>query len=38
MESVISKAAKNFNTNEETMKAIVKELHGKALEANGIQL
>ncbi len=37
MESVISKAAKNFNTNEETMKAIVKELHGKALEANGIQ-
>lgn len=38
MESVISAAAKNFNTNEETMKAIVKELHGKALESNGIQL
>lgn len=38
LESVIDQAAQNFNTNKDTMKAIVKELHGKALEANGIEL
>lgn len=38
LQSVISQAAQNFNTSEETMKAIVNELHGKALEANGIEL
>lgn len=38
MEAVIEQAAQNFNTSKDTMKAIVKELHGKALEANGIEL
>ena len=38
LESVIGEAAQNFKTNKETMKAIVNELHGRALEANGIQL
>jgi hypothetical protein len=38
MNAVIEQAAQNFNTNKETMKAIVNELHGRALEANGIQL
>jgi hypothetical protein len=38
LESVIEKAAKNFNTSNDTMKAIVKELHGHALQSNGIDL
>lgn len=38
LEAVINQAAENFNTSKENMKEIVKELHGKALEANGIQL
>lgn len=38
LESVVEKAAQNFNTSKENMKAIVKELHGKALEDNGIEL
>tara|TARA_B100001971_G_C18268046_1_gene596804 strand:+ start:260706 stop:261317 length:612 start_codon:yes stop_codon:yes gene_type:complete len=38
LDAVISTAAENFNTDTETMKAIVKELHGQALEANGIEL
>lgn len=38
LETVIDQAAQNFNTSAANMKAIVKELHGKALEANGIEL
>ena len=38
LDSVISEAAANFNTDQETMKEIVKELHGQALESNGIEL
>ena len=38
LDAVISTAAENFNTDTETMKAIVKELHGQALQANGIEL
>ena len=33
-----SNYAQNFQTSEQTMKAIVNELHGKALEENGIDL
>jgi hypothetical protein len=38
LESVVEKAAESFNTDAANMKAIVKELHGKALEDNGIEL
>ena len=38
LEAVIEKAAQNFNTSKGTMKAIINELHGKALESNGIEL
>ncbi len=38
LDSVIEKAAKNFNTSSQNMRAIVKELHGKALEESGISL
>ena len=38
LDSVISEAAANFNTDQETMKEIVKELHGQALQYNGIEL
>ena len=38
LEAVIKKAAENFNTSEANMKGIVKDLHGKALEENGISL
>jgi len=38
LDSVIDKASTNLGTTTESMKAIVKELHGKALEANGIEL
>ncbi len=38
LNEVISQAAQNFQTSEQTMKAIVNELHGKALEENGIDL
>ena len=38
LEAVIEKAAESFNTSADNMKAIVKELHGKALEENGIKL
>jgi len=34
----VEKAAENFNTSKENMKAIVKELHGKALNESGIEL
>ena len=38
LESVIEKAAGNFNTDTTTMKEIIKDLHGKALSDNGIDL
>lgn len=38
LDLLIEKSATKFNTSTETMKAIIKELHGKALEANGIDL
>lgn len=38
LDSIIEQASQNFNTSADHMKAIVKELHGKALEANGIEL
>lgn len=38
LEAVIEKAAANFSTSSENMKAIVKEFHGKALSENGIEL
>jgi hypothetical protein len=38
LESVVEKAAENFNTSKENMKEIVKELHGKALSESGIEL
>lgn len=38
LDAVIEKAAQNFNTSTDNMKAIVKELHGKALEESGISL
>ncbi len=38
LEAVIEKASASFGTSSENMKAIVNELHGKALEANGIDL
>ena len=38
LDSVIEKASSNLGASSESMKAIVKELHGKALEANGIEL
>jgi hypothetical protein len=38
LDSVIDKASISLGTNSDNMKAIVKELHGKALEASGIEL
>jgi hypothetical protein len=38
LDSVIDKASLSLGTNSDTMRAIVKELHGKALEASGIEL
>lgn len=38
LDAVIEEAAANFNTSSDNMKAIVKELHGKALEESGISL
>jgi len=38
LDLVIDKASANLGTNSESMRSIVKELHGKALEANGIEL
>lgn len=38
LDAVIDSAAQNFNTDTETMKEIVKELHGQALQASGIEL
>ena len=38
LDAVIEEAAANFNTSSQNMKAIVKELHGKALEESGISL
>lgn len=38
LDAVIEEAAANFNTSSENMKAIVKELHGRALEESGISL
>ena len=38
LESLIDSAAANFNTSKENTKALIKELHGNALEANGINL
>jgi hypothetical protein len=35
---LVSEAAKNFNTTPDNMKKIVKSLHGKMLESQGIQL
>lgn len=37
LEKVVEKAALNFNTSKDNMKAIVRELHGKALDENGIE-
>lgn len=37
-DAVIKRSAKNFNTSSATMKAIIKELHGKALSIHGIEL
>lgn len=38
LNSVVAEAARNFETSTENMKQIVKTLHGKALEENGINL
>ena len=38
LDSVIDQASSTLGTNSENMRAIVKELHGKALEASGIEL
>lgn len=38
LDAVIDKAAINFNTSSENMRAIVKELHTRALEDSGISL
>ncbi|MCT4641072.1 MAG: hypothetical protein N4A33_02170 [Bacteriovoracaceae bacterium] len=38
LEAVIEKAAVNFETSKDNMKAIIKELHSKALEDSGISL
>ncbi len=38
LESVIEKASANLGTNSAQTKALIQELHGKALEANGIEL
>jgi hypothetical protein len=38
LDLVIDQASQNLGTNSANMKAIVKELHGKALEASGIEL
>ena len=38
LDAVLDKAAANFNTDVETMKDIVKDLHGAALSDNGINL
>ncbi len=38
LDSVIDKASSSLGTNSENMRAIVKELHGKALESSGIEL
>ncbi len=38
LDLVIDKASVSLGTNSDNMKAIVKELHGKALEASGIEL
>jgi hypothetical protein len=38
LDLVIDKASANLGTSSQNMKAIVKELHGKALEASGIEL
>lgn len=38
LESLIEKAAGNFNTDSATMKTIIKDLHGEALSSNGIEL
>jgi hypothetical protein len=37
MNAVVAEAAKNFNTSSENMKSIVKTLHGKALEQQGVR-
>ena len=38
LDTVIDKASSNLGTNSSNMRAILKELHGKALEASGIEL
>ena len=38
MNALVAEAAKNFNTTSDNMKSIVKTLHGKMLEQQGIQL
>jgi hypothetical protein len=38
LNGLVSEASKNFNTTPENMKKIVKSLHGKMLEQQGIQL
>lgn len=38
LEAVIEEASANFKTNQENMKAIINELHGKALKEHGISL
>ncbi len=37
LNGLVTEAAKNFNTTPETMKEIVKNLHGKALEEQGVR-
>jgi hypothetical protein len=38
LDAVVSEAARGFDTTPENMKAIVKTLHGRMLEQNGIEL
>ncbi len=38
LDALIESAAANFNTSKENTKALIKELHGNALELNGIEL
>jgi hypothetical protein len=38
LDQAIEKAASNFNTTSENMKTIIRDLHGKALKDNGIEL
>jgi hypothetical protein len=38
LDALIEEASSNFNTSKENTKALIKELHGSALEANGINL